>query len=213
MQVFKTLRSCYNAFFLYSKKKTTVNCKFNLTEILAEATGLICGVQKFFSFKINLSQSSIFMFFNKNSILFKKDVSSLSKFLILNQTELLLKDKTPFVHLIQCKKIRKLQFFVLKKKLIFNLFLQPNDHSKFFFLKKKNLYLNIYNHKEKERVYISQCLIIKCLKHFENLTPSKLMILLKNKIDSDSRGIIIQFEKLLRKKYAYYVKNLVTMKI
>nr|UXY86874.1 ubiquitin-protein ligase (Cullin) isoform 1 [Cryptomonas paramecium] len=208
VQSFKILQLCYNVFFIYNKKKMIINCKFNLTETLVEITGSVCGIKKFFSFKINLLQSSIFLFFNKNSIIFKKDILFFSKLLILNQIEFSLKNKRIFFQLIQCKKIRKLKFFVLKKKFIFNLFSQLIGYPKFFCLEEKNLFSNIYNYIEKEKIHVFQCLVIKYLKHLENLIFSKLITLLKIKFDCESRGAMIQLEKLLRKKYFYYVKNI-----
>nr|UXY88307.1 ubiquitin-protein ligase (Cullin) isoform 1 [Cryptomonas curvata] len=207
ISIFRSFRNFSRAYFFYKNKQKIINWKFNLARFLIQFVGFVCYKLKLLLICTTFEQMLIYVSFNSNLILFKKDLKFLLGFIKL-KTNLPKKKnyKTKFLEIMDGKKIQNVEFLVLKK------FFTPIKSKKrlpfnldSIFPTKKLVFSDLKNYIDKESLYLCQSLIIKILKKKKQLKIDKLLILIKKKMHehfkSDPRGIKIQLEDLNKKEY------------
>jgi hypothetical protein len=207
ISIFRSFRIFSRSYFFYKNKEKIINWKFSLARFLIQFVGFVCYKLKLLLVYTTFEQMLIYVSFNSNLILFKKDLRFLFGFIKLKINVSKKKNyKTKFLEITEGKKVKNIEFLVLKrfftpikftKRLPFNL-----DS---VFPKKKLVFSDLKSYIYKESLYLCQSLIIKILKKKQQLKFDKLLILIKKKMHqhfkSDPRGIKIQLEDLNKKEY------------
>jgi hypothetical protein len=207
ISIFRGFKNFSHAFFFYKGKEKIITWKFSLTRFLIQFVGFVCYKLKLLLIYTTYEQMLIYVSFNSNLILFKKDLKFLIGIIKLKINLSKKKNcKTKFLEITEGKRIRNVEFLVLKKfitpiKSIKRLSFPVNSSLS----TKKLFFSDLKNYIDKESLYLCQSLIIKILKKKKQIKIGNLLIFIQKKMHryfkSDPRGIKFQIEDLNKKEY------------